>query len=102
MSKERLEDAKFLIDYEKRKIPPELYDCIDFLIEQAERVQELEQEKEEWLRGRFMSVKHSISFKELEQENEILRAANDDLNKELRILKNCKEVDVDHPSNKFF
>lgn len=47
-------------------------------------------------------IDRSKEWDALNQENEILRAANDDLNKELRILKNCKEVDVDHPSNKFF
>lgn len=39
---------------------------------------------------------------ELEQENEDLRFANENLLKEIQILKNYKIVDVDHPSSTFF
>lgn len=50
---------------------------VAWLIEQAEHVQEMEWEKEEWLSGRFMSVKHSIIFKEIEQKNEMLKQQNE-------------------------
>src|SRR5699024_10734229 len=45
---------------------------------------------------------HSKQKEQLEQENETLRSANEDLIKENRTLKNFKNIDVEHPSNKFF
>ena len=45
---------------------------------------------------------HSKQIEQLEQENETLRSANEDLIKENRTLKNFKNIDVEHPSNKFF
>lgn len=40
--------------------------------------------------------------RKLNAENEDLSAANNDLKKEIHILKKYRNIDVDHPDNKFF
>lgn len=63
-------------------------------------------------RKAFMSALRHVCYAEgvtigsyvgsLEKENEDLSAANNNLKKEIHILKNYRNIDVDHPSNKFF
>lgn len=43
MSKERLEDTKISIGWDRNKLPPEILPHIDYLFEQAERVVELQE-----------------------------------------------------------
>lgn len=51
--------------------------------------------------GRYTGILQKQN-ESLRQENETLRSANEDLLKENRTLKNFKNIDVEHPSNKFF
>lgn len=53
----------------------------------------------EFIQDHFEQTKR---MKELEQENEELSAALNDMKKEIHTLKNYKKVDVDHPYNQFF
>lgn len=80
MSEERLEEIveEYEWHVENQLLPRTSDDNFEWLIERA---------------------KLSI---ELEQENEDLRFANENLLKEIQILKNYKIVDVDHPSSTFF
>ena len=95
MSKERLEDIKkrfnntlFSLARKNGKIQP--YDDLMFLFEQAERVQELEEDRE-YLQGVINNASKRMRF--LKIENETLSAHWNDAQKEILVLKNKLECD---------
>ena len=80
MSKKRLEEIKTWLN---RGFDLTEED-IEWLIEQAERVQELEEEKERYQSGRNVAVKTKMKMDELEKQNKRYREAIEYIQREIR------------------
>lgn len=73
MNKERLEEIKFKFNNTIDVMLYVPYEDVKFLIEQAERVPELEEEMERYRSGRNVAVVTKMKMDELEQQNKRYR-----------------------------